>query len=149
MTTAPGSEALYRPPFYQVIKMKFSAALFHQTTDDVRARIGDRFNPSTNYPAYDGVISVPAAIVPELIDYLSAATPNDRGEIPLRMAGWKKTSSNGRTYLSIAISEDYKTQKAIEANRTAAPGPSPVAAAAQQLATAFSGHAVPADDVPF
>lgn len=134
--------------------MKFSAALFHQTEADLRARLGDRFNPASNYPSYDGVLSVPAAIVPELIDYLTSAQPNDRGEIPLKLAGWKKTSQSGKTYLSIQVSEDYRTQKAIEAARSAAPAaapaaPSPVAAVAQQLAQNFGGHAVPAEDVPF
>jgi len=153
--------------------MKFSAALFHQTEADIRARLGDRFNSASNYPSYDGVLSVPAAIVPELIDYLTAAQPNDRGEIPLKLAGWKKTSQSGKTYLSIQVSEDYRTQKAIEAARAAAPqsypraqpagspegsygapaapaaAPSPVAAVAQQLAQNFGGHAVPAEDVPF
>ncbi|MFZ9654647.1 MAG: hypothetical protein ACO29V_03325 [Limnohabitans sp.] len=133
--------------------MKFSAALFHQTPADIQARLGDRFNPATNYPAYDGVMSVPATLVPELIEYLTAAQPNDRGEIPLKLAGWKKTSQSGKTYLSIQVSEDYRTQKAIEAARAqaaAAPAPSPVAAAAQQLAANFGGQVVPAEeDVPF
>jgi hypothetical protein len=134
--------------------MKISAALFHQTAADIQARLGDRFNPATNYPAYDGVMSVPATLVPELIEYLTAAQPNDRGEIPLKLAGWKKTSNAGKTYLSIQVSEDYKTAKAIEAARAAqaaaAPAPSPVAAAAQQLAANFGGQVVPAEeDVPF
>jgi hypothetical protein len=129
--------------------MKFSAALFHQTEADLRARMGDRFNPGTNYPAYDGIISIPVDVVPELLDYLSAAQPNERGEIPLRMAGWKRTSNAGKPYLSLSISEDYKTQKAIEERRVQqAAQPSQVAQTAQQLATAFTGHAVHADD-PF
>jgi hypothetical protein len=131
--------------------MKFSAALFHQTAADLQARLGDRFNPATNYPAYDGVMSVPATLVPELIEYLTAAQPNERGEIPLKLAGWKKTSQSGKTYLSIQVSEDYKTAKAIEAARAAqAPAPTPVAAGAQQLAANFGGQVVPAEeDVPF
>lgn len=139
--------------------MKFSAALFHQTPADIQARLGDRFNPASNYPAYDGVLSVPAAVVPELIDYLLAAEPNQRGEIPLKLAGWKKTSNAGKTYLSIQVSEDYRTQKGIEERRAqgqaqpavpAPAAPTPVAAVAQQLATNFNGHAVQAtEDVPF
>ena len=156
---APAASALARPRGHsigrrrlRITTMKFSAALFHQSPADIQARLGDRFNPATNYPAYDGVMSVPAAVVPELIEYLTAAQPNDRGEIPLKLAGWKKTSQSGKTYLSIQVSEDYRTQKAIEAARAAAPAAtvgSPVAAAAQQLAANFNGHAVPDEDVPF
>lgn len=135
--------------------MKFSAALFHQTPADIQARLGDRYNPTTNYPAYDGVLSVPATVVPELIEYLTSAEPNQRGEIPLKLAGWKKTSSAGKVYLSIQVSEDYRTQKGIEERRAAQaavpqqPYPSQVAAVANQLAANFGGQAVPAEDVPF
>jgi hypothetical protein len=129
--------------------MKFSAALFHQTEADIRARLGDRFNPGTNYPAYDGVISIPADQLPALLDYLSAGVTNDKGEVVLKLAGWKRTSQAGKPYLSLSVTEDYKTQKAIEERRAQqAAQPSQVAQTAQQLATAFNSHAVPADD-PF
>lgn len=129
--------------------MKFSAALFHQTEADLRARLGDRFNPGTNYPAYDGIISIPADVIPALLDYLSAAQPNDRGEVPLKMAGWKRTSQAGKAYLSLSITEDYKTQKAIEERRAQEAAPAGPPQQVQQFAAAFNGQVAPAVDDPF
>lgn len=146
--------------------MKFSAALFHQTEADIRARLGDRFNPSSNYPNYDGLITIPADQLPALLDYLSAGVTNDKGEVTLKMAGWKKTSQAGKIYLSVSVTEDYRIQKAIDERRaqqaaqpnvTAGHATNPQAAApqqqypqqVQQLATNFNGAVTTAEDVPF
>lgn len=133
--------------------IKFNGALFHQTPEENRARLGDRFDPSREYPAYNGSLEIPAEVIPELVDYLTAAQPDDRGRIRLNLAGWKRTSQTGKVYLSLQGSDDYKTKKAIEAARAAAPAaqpaPTSVGAVAQQLAQNFGGHAVPAEDTPF
>lgn len=117
---------------------KANGALFRNTEEKLRARLGDRFDASKNYPMYDGVISVPADQAYAMASYLMNATPNDRGNIPMRISGWRKEPANGGdAYVSMAIEQDYKTQKAIEeAAATTAP------AAAQSLAQATGGSVV-------
>lgn len=94
---------------------KINGALFVETEEKLRARLGDRFDSSKNYPAYGGVINVPADQIDALVSYLKRATPDDRGTIPMKISGWKKEpAGGGRAYVSMAIEPDYKTQKAIE-----------------------------------
>lgn len=110
---------------------KANGALFRNTEEKLRARLKDRFDPSKNYPMYDGVISVPADQAYAMAKYLMDASPNERDQIPMRISGWRKEpASGGDAYVSMAIEPDYKTQKAIE---EAAP------AAAESLAAATGG----------
>jgi len=110
---------------------KANGALFRNTEEKLRARLKDRFDPSKNYPMYDGVISVPADQAYAMAKYLMDASPNERDQIPMRISGWRKEpASGGDAYVSMAIEPDHKTQKAIE---EAAP------AAAENLAKAMEG----------
>lgn len=119
---------------------KANGALFRNTEEKLRARLGDRFDASKNYPMYDGVISVPADQAYAMAKYLMDATPNDRGNIPMRISGWRKDpASGGDAYVSMAIEPDYKTQKAIEES-----GKTEKAAASLAQAT---GGVVVQDDV--
>lgn len=119
---------------------KANGALFRNTEEKLRARLKDRFDPSKNYPAYDGVISVPADQAYAMAKYLMDAKPNDRDQIPMRISGWRKEpASGGDAYVSMAIEPDYKTLKAIE---EAAPA---VDAAAASLAQATDGVVIQAD----
>lgn len=119
---------------------KANGALFRNTEEKLRARLKDRFDPSKNYPAYDGVISVPADQAYAMAKYLMDAKPNDRDQIPMRISGWRKEpASGGDAYVSMAIEPDYKTLKAIE---EAAPA---VDAAAASLAQATGGVVIQAD----
>lgn len=118
---------------------KANGALFRNTEEKLRARLKDRFDPSKNYPVYDGVISVPADQAYAMAAYLMNATPNDRGQVPMRISGWRKEpASGGDAYVSMAIEPDYKTQKAIEEA-------APAADAAASLAAATGGVVVQAD----
>ena len=109
------------------MSFKANGALFRNTEEKLRARLGDRFDASKNYPMYDGVISVPADQAYALANYLMNATPNDRGSIPMRISGWRKEpASGGDAYVSMAIEPDYKTQKAIE-EAAQPPAPAPIA----------------------
>jgi len=109
---------------------KANGALFRNTEEKLRARLKDRFDPSKNYPMYDGVISVPADQAYAMAKYLMDAKPNERDQIPMRISGWRKEpASGGDAYVSMAIEPDYKTQKAIE---EAAP-------AAAEMAKAMEG----------
>lgn len=111
---------------------KANGALFRNTEEKLRARLKDRFDPSKNYPMYDGVISVPADQAYAMAKYLMDAKPNDRDQIPMRISGWRKEpASGGDAYVSMAIEPDYKTQKAIEES---------VPATAESLAAATGGQ---------
>jgi len=113
---------------------KINGALFVETEEKLRARLGDRFDPSKNYPAYGGVINVPADQIDALVSYLKRATPDDRGTVPMKISGWKKEpAGGGRAYVSMAIEPDYKTQKAIEESAPSA---------AESLAKATGGTVV-------
>lgn len=93
---------------------KANGALFRNTEEKLRARLGDRFDASKNYPMYDGVISVPADQAYAMAKYLMNATPNERGMVPMRISGWRKEpQGGGEAYVSMAIEPDYKTQKAM------------------------------------
>lgn len=120
---------------------KANGALFRNTEQKLRERLRDRYDASKNYPMYDGVVSVPADQAYAMANYLMNATPNDRGNIPMRISGWRKEpASGGDAYVSMAIEPDYKTQKAIdEAGATAD-------AAATSLAKATGGTVIQ-DDV--
>jgi hypothetical protein len=65
------------------------------------------------------------------------AQPNDRGNVPMRISGWRKEpQGGGDAYVSMSIEPDYKTQKAIEESAPAA---------AESLAAATGGVVVQAD----
>lgn len=104
------------------MSFKANGALFRNTEEKLRARLGDRFDAEKNYPMYDGVISVPADQAYAMAAYLMNAQPNDRGQIPMRISGWRKEpAGGGDAYISMAIEPDYKTQKAIDEAGAAAP----------------------------
>ena len=121
-----------------------NGALFSQSADDMKKRMGGRYDPSKNYPQYDGVMSVPADVAYALAEYIMQGKPvGDRNEIPIAISGWKKTSSSGKAYLSLSFKPHYKYEKL----ETAPASGEAVAAAATSLAAATGGEAV--DDFPF
>lgn len=124
---------------------KANGALFRQTPDQLQQRLGDRYDPSKNYPEMDGVLNISADQVHLLVHYLTNAVPQgERQEIPVRISGWTKTANSGRKYVSLQFQPDNKVLKEIE-GRTARPA---VAAAAQQVAATFGGSVID-DEIPF
>jgi hypothetical protein len=125
---------------------KANGALFRQTPEQLQQRMGDRYDPSKNYPEMDGVLNIAADQVHLLVQYLTSAEPQgERGEIPIRISGWAKTANSGKKYVSLQFQPDSKVLKQIQ-ERTA-PKTS-VAAAATSVADAFGGSVVE-DDLPF
>jgi hypothetical protein len=111
---------------------KASGALFQQPIEKIKARLKERFDPSKNYPQYDGVLNVPADQAYELAQYLMNGSPvGDRQEIPIQVSGWKRESANG-VYLSLQLGPHYK----YESNAT-------------QAAAAAPSRAVGDDEMPF
>lgn len=125
---------------------KANGALFRQTPEQLQQRLGDRYDPSKNYPEMDGLLNVTKEQVEALVHYLMNAEPQgDRQEIPVRISGWTKTANSGKKYVSLQFQPDNKVLKQIQERNTA---PAPVAAAAQQVATAFGGTVID-DEIPF
>jgi len=58
-----------------------NGAIFRQDPNVLRQRMGDRFDPSKQYPAYSGTINVPADQAYAIAEYLMNAQPNERNEI--------------------------------------------------------------------
>jgi hypothetical protein len=110
-----------------------NGALFSQSPEDLKKRMGDRYDASKNYPQAEGVINIPADQAYALADYIMNGKPlGDRQEIPVGISGWKKQSANGKSYLSLSFKPHYKYEKNAE-SATA------VDAAAKSLAKATDG----------
>lgn len=94
-----------------------NGALFPQTPDDLKKRLGDRYDASKNYPTADGVINIPADQAYALAEYIMQGKPvGDRQEIPIGISGWKKEYAGGKTYLSLVFKPHYKYEKNAEAS---------------------------------
>ena len=117
---------------------KANGALFKNTPEKLQQRLGDRYDENKAYPLFDGVFSVKEEERLAFATYVMNADPNERGEIPVKISGWAKQASSGKSYLSLAFEPDYKTQKAIEEKMAAAN-------AAQNLAKATGGEVVEGD----
>lgn len=125
---------------------KANGALFRQTPEQLQQRLGDRYDPSKNYPEMDGVLNIAADQVHLLVQYLTNAEPQgERREIPVRISGWTKTANSGKKYVSLQFQPDSKVLKQIQ-ERTAPKGN--VASAANSMADAFGGSVVD-EDLPF
>jgi hypothetical protein len=135
------------------MSFKANGALFRQTTEQLQQRLGDRFDPSKNYPEMDGVLNVTREQVDALVHYLMNAEPQgERQEIPVRISGWTKVANSGKKYVSLSFQPDNKVLKQIE-ERNAAAAPAQQAAtanaAAQSVAGAFQGSVIDDGDIPF
>ncbi len=128
------------------MSFKANGALFRQTPEQLQQRLGDRYDATKNYPEMDGVLNVSKEQVEELVHYLMNAEPQgDRQEIPVRISGWTKVANSGKKYVSLQFQPDNKVLKQIQERNSA---PAPVAAAAQQMASAFGGTVID-DEIPF
>jgi hypothetical protein len=120
-----------------------NGALFPQTPEDLKKRLGDRYDASKNYPTVDGVINIPADQAYALAEYIMQGKPiGDRREIPVGISGWKKQSASGKSYISLSFKPHYKYEKNAEA--AAAQG-NVLDSAAASLAKATDGNVI--DDV--
>jgi hypothetical protein len=111
-----------------------NGALFNQPIEEVKERMGDRFDPQKAYPQYEGVVNIPATVAYQLAEYIMQGKPiGERNEIPLAISGWKRQSSSGKTYLSLSFKPHYKYEKNAEGA---------VNDAAQSVAKATDGNVV-------
>ena len=114
-----------------------NGALFPQPIEEVKARMGSKFDPSKSYPTAEGVVNIPASEAYQLAEYIMQGKPiGERNEIPLAISGWKKQSASGKTYISLSFKPHYKYEKNTEGA---------VNEAAQSLAKATDGNVI--DDI--
>jgi hypothetical protein len=114
---------------------KSKGAIFKNTPEKLQQRLGDRYDAGKKYPDVDGVFGIKEEDRMAFASYIMNATPNDKGEIPVRITGYNNTSQSGTKYLGLSIEPDYKTQKVIDEKLAAA-------GAAQSLAKATDGEVV-------
>jgi len=121
-----------------------NGALFPQNPDELKKRLGDKFDSSKNYPQLEGVLNIPADVAYAFAEYVMQGKPiGDRREIPVAISGWKRTSSAGNSYLSLSFKPHWKYEKAEgDADKV-------VAKAADSLASATSGNVLDDLDIPF
>ena len=98
---------------------KLNLALFKSTEESNKKFYGDKYDPSKNYPQYNGNIQLSEMDIIKLCTYLQKAKPkcNDyhpEGVVTVKASGYVNTSKNGLQYLGISIEPDYKTLKEIE-----------------------------------
>jgi len=98
---------------------KLNLALFKSTEESNKKFYGDKYDPSKNYPQYNGNIQLSEMDIIKLCTYLQKAKPkaNDyhpEGIVTVKAVGYINTSKNGLQYLGISLEPDYKTLKAIE-----------------------------------
>ncbi len=98
------------------MSFKIYGALFKQTVEQLKQRLGDRYDASKNYPDYNGNIDVAADEATALADYIMGATPDENGKIRIPMSGWLKEARSGVKYLSLQISPPREAAKSAPAD---------------------------------
>ena len=121
-----------------------NGALFAQNPDELKKRLGDKFDSSKNYPQLEGVLNFKADEAFAFAEYVMQGKPiGDRQEIPVAISGWKRTSNAGNAYLSLSFKPHWKYEKAEgDADKAAAK-------AADSLADATSGNVLDDLDILF
>ena len=102
---------------------KLNLALFKSTEESNKKFYGDKYDPSKNYPQYNGNIQLSEMDIIKFVTYLQKAKPkaNDyhpEGVVTVKAVGYINTSKNGLQYLNINLEPDYKTLKEIEESET-------------------------------
>lgn len=108
------SKALTSPKLFSMPDHKIQAALFKNERKE-----------QDNHPDFTG----PGSVTPEALKELYEAAVSGEasfdaeGRIKVRVAGWRKTSSGGKSYISLSISLD---RPKTEPPAAAKPAPAPV-----------------------
>jgi len=135
------------------MEFKFNSNIFKNSPEDQQRLYGDKYDPNKNYPVFTGTASIPKSQLPALVEYLHYALRTelktdsylDEVVIPVKISGWQKESKNGKKFLSLAYSPDYKTmmaaREAKEASELSTPEPTAQDAAAS-LAKSTGGTVI-------
>ena len=121
------------------MEFKVNLALFKSTEESLKARYGEKYDPSKKYPQYSGSMQLPEMEIIKMVEYLQKATPersdyHPEGAVTVRASAYVNTSKSGLQYLSINLEPDYKTLMAIrETDNGMSPTPTPVAQATNNV----------------
>ena len=114
------------------MEFKFNSSVFKVSAEQHKEQKGDKYDPGKNYPDFEGTLSIPKGQLYALVEYLQYASGTELKHdsylndvvIPVKVAGWAKTASSGKKYLSLQYAPQYKTllaaQEAKEAQAIAA-----------------------------
>ena len=110
------------------MEFKFNSNIFKNSADDQQRLYGDKYDPNKNYPVFTGTASIPKEQIQQLAEYLHWALKTelkhddylDDVVVPIKISGWQKESKNGKKFLSLAYSADYKTMMAARDAKEAA-----------------------------
>lgn len=99
------------------MEFKFNSSVFKVSPDQHKEQKGDKYDPSKNYPNFEGTLSIPKGQLYALVEYLQYASGTelkhdsyiDDAVIPIKVAGWAKESASGKKYLSLQYAPNYKT----------------------------------------
>lgn len=110
------------------MEFKFSSNIFKNSPEDQQRLYGDKYDPNKNYPVFTGTASIPKSQLQALVEYLHWALRTDLKVdsylddvvVPVKISGWQKESKNGKKFLSLSYSPDYKTMIAARDAKEAA-----------------------------
>jgi|TARA_B100000035_G_scaffold89773_1_gene75700 hypothetical protein len=114
------------------MEFKFNSNIFKNSPEDQQKIYGEKYDPNKNYPVFTGTASIPKKDLPAFVEYLHWALRTelktdsylDDVVIPIKISGWQKESKNGKKFLSLAYTPDYKTLTAArEAKEASESGP--------------------------
>ena len=99
------------------MEFKFNSSVFKVSAEQHQEQKGDKYDPGKNYPNFEGTLSIPKGQLYALVEYLQYASGTDLKHdsylndvvIPIKVAGWAKTASSGKKYLSLQYAPNYKT----------------------------------------
>tara|TARA_Y100000004_G_scaffold181632_1_gene227545 strand:+ start:833 stop:1264 length:432 start_codon:yes stop_codon:yes gene_type:complete len=110
------------------MEFKFSSSIFKNTPEDQRRLYGDKYDPNKKYPAFTGTALLPKKELAALVDYFNGALLTELKHdeylddlvVPIKVSGWQKESRNGKKFLSLSYTPDYKTMMAARDAKEAA-----------------------------
>ena len=78
------------------MEFKVNLALFKATEDSLKARYGDKYDPSKKYPQYNGTMQVTQMDIVKMVNYLQKAEPevtdyHPEGAVTVRASAYINT----------------------------------------------------------
>ena len=93
-------------------------SVFPQSAEDHKRIRKDKYDATKKYPEFGGIANIPVSELPDLIKYLTHATPDyddysKQEVIPLRASGYMNESKAGKKYLGLQLTSDWMKQQEV------------------------------------
>ena len=93
-------------------------SVFPQSAEDHKRIRKDKYDATKKYPEFGGIANIPVSELPDLIKYLTHATPDyddysKQEVVPLRASGYMNESKGGKKYLGLQLTSDWKKQQEV------------------------------------